>query len=114
MSSIMNDQPPPPIYKLFVSRKLDTWYQLTKHEQIELIKKLDEAFGRARGKRPILLDTSWSSDKWYKAGVEVFPDHDALRGYMRDLKSIEWARYCESRNILGTEYDPTFDLKEEG
>ena len=97
-----------PIYKLFKSKKLNPWYQLSREERGNLISQLDFAFERAGGKRPILLDTSWSSDKWYVSGVEIFPNIEAVQDYMVELKKMEWSKYCESRNILGTEYHPSF------
>jgi hypothetical protein len=98
-----------PIYKLFVSRKLDTWYKLSPYDQQQLIRKLDEAFERAGGKRPILLNTSWHSDRWHVSGVEEFPDIESVENYMNELKEMGWSRFCESKNILGTDYHPTFD-----
>jgi hypothetical protein len=57
-----------PIYKQFVSKKLDPWYQLSKEEQKSLIVKLDEAFEKVGGKKLILIDSSWSSDQWSVSG----------------------------------------------
>ena len=53
---------PKPIYKQFVSKKLDAWYQLSEEERKGLIAKLDEAFEKVGGKKVILIDSSWSSN----------------------------------------------------
>lgn len=94
-----------PIYKFLVSRKLEPWFQLTPEEQKKLIIKLDEEFEKVGGQRPILCDTSWSNDRWYVSAVEVFPNIEAVQEYMVALKRMGWSRYCESRNILGTELE---------
>jgi hypothetical protein len=52
-----------------------------------------------------LCDTSWSSDKWYVGAVEIFPSIEAVQEYMMALKRMNWSRYCESKNILGTELE---------
>jgi hypothetical protein len=95
-----------PIYKLFMGRFLEAWYQLSKEEQNGLIAKLDNALEKVGGKRPILCDSSWSSDQWLVAGVEEFPNIEAVQNYMAALNELNWFRYCESTNVLGTKMEP--------
>ena len=57
------------IYKVFMVRFLEAWYQLSKEEQNNLIAKVNEALGKVGGKRPLLCNSSWSSDQWSFAGL---------------------------------------------
>jgi hypothetical protein len=96
---------PQPIYKVFMGRFLEAWYQLSQEEQNGLIAKLNEALGKVGGKRPILCNSSWSSDQWSFAGVEEFPNIEAVQQYMAALQELKWLRYCESTNVLGTKFE---------
>ena len=94
-----------PIYKLFMGRFSEAWYQLSKEDQNNLIAKLNEALEKAGGKRPILCDSSWSSDQWSFAGIEEFPDIEAVQKFTAVLQELNWFRYCESTNVLGTKLE---------
>jgi hypothetical protein len=96
---------PQPISKLFMGRFLEPWYQLSQEEQNSLIAKLDEALEKVGGKRPILCNSSWSSDQWSFAGIEEFPNIEAVQKYMAALQELKWFRYCESTNVLGTKLE---------
>jgi hypothetical protein len=91
-----------PIYKFFMGRFLEAWYQLSKEEQDSLIAKLSEALEKVGAKRAILCNTNWSSDQWLYAGVEEFPNIEAVQKYMAVLQELNWFRYCEGTNVLGT------------
>jgi hypothetical protein len=91
-----------PIYKQFVSKKLDAWYQLSEEEQKKVIAKLDEAFDKVGGKKLILIDSSWSSDQWSVSGVEEFPNIEAVQDYMAALNKLNWFRYNDSKHVFGT------------
>jgi hypothetical protein len=93
-----------PIYKLFISKKLDPWCQLSKDEQKDLIAKLDDAFEKVGGKKVILVDSSWSS-QWSVSGVEEFPNIEAVQSYMAALKELDWFRYNESTHVLGSKLE---------
>jgi hypothetical protein len=94
-----------PIYKFFMGRFLEAWYQLSEEEQNSLTAKLDEALEKVGAKRPILCDTNWSSDQWLIAGVEEFPNIEAVQNYTAALQELSWFRYCESINVLGTKLE---------
>jgi hypothetical protein len=94
-----------PIYKLFMGRFLEAWYQLSQEEQNRLVAKLNEALEKVGGKRPILCDSSWSSDQWSFGGIEEFPNIEAVQKYTAALKELNWFRYCESTNVLGTKLE---------
>jgi hypothetical protein len=97
---------PQPIYKLFVGRFSEAWYHLSQEEQNSLLAKLNEALEKVGGKRPILCDSSWCSDQWSFGGVEEFPNLEAVQQYTTALKELNWFRYCESTNVLGTKWEP--------
>jgi hypothetical protein len=91
-----------PIYKVFMGRFLEAWYQLSKEEQNNLIANLNEALEKVGGKRPLLCNSSWSSDQWSFAGFEEFPNIEAVQEFTAALQKLNWFRYCESTNVLGT------------
>ena len=93
-----------PIYKLFMGRCSEAWYQLSKEEQSSLEAKLNEALEKVGGKRPILCNSSWSSDQWSFTGVEEFPNIEAVQKYMATLQELNWFRYTESTSVLGTKW----------
>ena len=94
-----------PIYKLFMGRFLEAWYQLSQEEQSSLLAKLNKALETVGGKRPILCDSSWSSDQWSFSGIEEFPNLEAVQKYAAALRELNWFRYCESTNVLGTKQE---------
>jgi hypothetical protein len=81
-----------PIYKLFLVRFLDPWYQLSKEEQ-------------AGGKRIVFCDASWAAEQWSEFGVETFPDLTAVQQFRKALDAFNWFRYVETMTILGTTLD---------
>ena len=93
------------IYKFFMARMLEPWYQLSKEEQNSLIAKLDEALENVGAKRPILCNSNWSSDRWSFAGIEEFPNIEAVQKYMAALQELNWFRYCEGTSVLGTKLE---------
>ena len=92
-----------PIYKFFMGRFLEAWYQLSEEERDSRLAKLNEALEKVGGKRPIICDLSWSSDKWSIAGVEEFPNIEAVQNFTAALTELDWSRYVESISVLGTE-----------
>ena len=65
--------------------------------------KLNELLENVGGKRPIICDSSWSSDQWSIAGVEEFPNLEAVQNFTATLTELDWSRYVESISVLGTE-----------
>ena len=94
-----------PIYKFFMCRFSEAWYQLSKAELESLEAKLDEALEKAGGKRLIICDTNWSSDQWAFAGVEEFPNIEAVQNYMAAVSELNLFRYDESISVLGTKME---------
>ena len=84
---------------------LEAWYQLSQEEQNSLVAKLNEALEKVGAKRPILCNSNWSSDQWSIAGVEEFPNIEAVQKFAAALQELNWFRYCESTNVLGTKLE---------
>ena len=96
-----------PIYKFFTGRFLPDWYQLSKAEQESLIAKLTEALAKLGAKRTVLCNTYWSTDRWGWAGVEEFPNIEAVQKYAATLHELNWSRYVEADSLLGTKLEPS-------
>ena len=93
-----------PIFKFFMGRFLEPWYQLSKEEQDSLQAKLRDAKKKFGCTQPIVCNSSWSSDQWWFAGYEVFPNIEAVQKYMATLQELNWFRYTESTSVLGTKW----------
>ena len=91
-----------PIYKVFMGRPTEAWYQLSQAEQTQLLGKLDEKLTAVGGKRVINCDSRWSSDHWHFFGVEEFPDMAAVQQYHAFLGEVNWFRYLDGMTALGT------------
>ena len=95
-----------PIYKFFTGRFLSDWYQLSKEEQQSILAKLNDALAKLGAKRTILCNTYWSTDEWVWAGVEEFPNIEAVQKYMATLQEPNWGRYADATSLLGTKWEP--------
>ncbi|HEY3312951.1 MAG TPA: hypothetical protein VGK00_15025 [Anaerolineales bacterium] len=91
-----------PIFKLFMFRNIEAFYQATEAERNEVLGKLNAAFEQVGGKRLLWCDSSWSNEAWPVFGVEEFPDIEAVQKYSRVIGELNLARYLESWSILGT------------
>ena len=94
-----------PIYKFFMARFSEAWYQLSEAEQEGFEAKLHEALEKVGAKRLLLCDTNWSSDQWAFAGVEEFPNIEAVQNYIAAINESNWFRYVEATNVLGTKLE---------
>lgn len=96
-----------PIYKMFRAQMKEAWYQLSKEQQDTMFAKMSETAERIGGKRLLICDSSWSSEKWPFWGVEEFPSLEAVQEYANCLVELDWFRYCDSETILGTNAQPS-------
>lgn len=96
-----------PIYKLFLFRNTEAYYQASEEERNEFLGKLKTAFEKAGGKRLVTCNSSWSSEQWPVFGVEMFPDIEAVQQYSEALNELNMPRYVESMSVLGTELPTT-------
>ena len=93
------------IYKLYMVKPTEAWYQLSSEEQDSIMEKNQESIDNAGGKNIILADTSWSSEEWLFFGVEEYPDIEAEQKHVKDLNDMNFFRYLDSKVILGTEVE---------
>ena len=93
-----------PIYKVFLGRLTEAWYQLSQEEQDNLMAKDAEALEKVGGKPVVVCDSSWASEQWPFFGVEVYPDIEAIQKYAQLQNDMNWARYFEGISALGTEW----------
>lgn len=92
-----------PIYKVFLFRNTEAYYQASEAERNEFLSKLEAAFQKVGGKRLVMCNSYWSSDQWSVFGVEVFPDIEAVQQYSEAMNELNMPRYVESMSVLGTE-----------
>ena len=93
-----------PIYKMFMFRNTEAYYQASEEERNEILGKLDVAFQKVGGKRLVWCNSYWSSDQWQVFGVEVFPNIEAVQQYSQAMNELNLSRYVESVSLLGTEF----------
>jgi len=96
-----------PIYKLYMFRNTEAWYQLSQDKQNELLGKVNAALEKAGGKRFISCNSSWSSEQWPVYGVEQFPNIEAVQQHEKALTDLNLSRYVVSKSMLGTELTPS-------
>ena len=93
------------MYKLFLGRFAEAWYQLSEEEQADLMDKVIGLVEQAGGKTVSVCDSSWSSEQWLGFGVEEFPDIEAVQKHTADLDEVDWFRYGESMTLLGSKVE---------
>jgi hypothetical protein len=95
-----------PIYKLFLVKYTDAWYQLTPEEQQKLATQVDAALEQVGGKRVVMAVSMWSNEQWSGFGVEQFPSLEAAVEHTKILWKLNWYRYIESETYQGIEFKP--------
>jgi hypothetical protein len=96
-----------PIYKLFLFRNREAYYQLSQDQRNEILAKVEAAFQKAGGKRLVICNSGWSSEQWPVFGVEQFPSIEAVQEYTAALNALDLPRYLVSMSVLGTEWQPS-------
>ena len=91
------------IYKLWLAKPTEAWYQLSQEEHNQLLAKNDEVLKEAGGERVIVCNSEWAAEQWSLWGVEKFPSLEALQKHTQLLSELSWFRYIESMTILGSE-----------
>lgn len=91
------------IYKLYLFKPTEAWYQLSEDDKNNQITKVQEALKKVGGKEIISCFSGWNSEQWLGWGVEKFPDIDAVQKHHTLLVSMNWFRYVDSNSYLGTE-----------
>jgi hypothetical protein len=92
-----------PIYKLYMGKATEAWYQLSEEERNSLLDKIGPE--KAGGKTLVACNSGWSSEQWQWFGIEEFPDIEAVQQHAEDLEEVGWSRYKESVSVLGTKWE---------
>ncbi len=95
-----------PIYKLWMCRPTESWYRMSQEERDAYIARSQEALQRVGGKTIVTLTPLWSNKRWVLAGVEEFPDIDAVYKHAEILFFQDHYRFIESFSILGVRWPP--------
>jgi hypothetical protein len=93
------------IYKSWMVRTREAWYQLSQEEQESLLKKVDEARTQAGGKLMIACQSGWSNEKWHFFGIDEYPNIEAVQMHRELLDAVDLSRYLDSETMLGTEME---------
>ncbi len=72
-----------PIYKLWMFRPTEAWYQLSKEERNELGKKAVEDIEKVGGKSVLMCSPTWSAEQWWLFGVDEYPNIEAVQNVDR-------------------------------
>jgi hypothetical protein len=89
-----------PIYKVYLGRPKEAWYQLSKDEQDALL--AEELKARVYFKPLIMCDATAFSNEWAFFGVEEYPDVESLNMAAEVERGSNWRRYVEGVSVLGT------------
>ncbi len=92
-----------PIYKLFMFKPREAWYQLSEKERTEKRAQVQDAVKKVGGKTILSCFSGWNSEQWLGWGVEQFPDIEAVHKHHSLLVGLNWFRFVESDSYLGTE-----------
>ena len=93
------------IYKLYMLKPTEAWYQLSSEEQASILQKSQESMDNAGGKIIVSADSSWSSEEFLFFGVEEYPDIEAEQKHVKFLNDMNLYRYTDSKVILGTKVE---------
>jgi hypothetical protein len=97
-----------PIYKLWMLKLTEAWYQLSEEEQNNHLARINEALEKAGGKTIITCSSAWSSEEWQGFGLEEFPDIEAVQKHTEVLlMELDHYRYMECTSLLGTKWEPS-------
>ena len=93
-----------PIYKLWMFRPTEAWYQLSQEERDGLGNKALEDIEKAGGRSVLICIPTWSSEQWMMFGVDEYPDIEAVQKLTELLNERDHYRYIESVSMLGTKW----------
>ena len=93
-----------PIYKLWLNRMKNAWYQLSEDERSSHIAKVQEILQQVGAKGVITCTPAWSAEQWSIFGVTEFPDVEAVQRSVELFYEIDHYRYFEAETMLGTKY----------
>ena len=92
-----------PIYKVFMFKPTEAWYQLSDEKKNQIKEQLAKALKKVGGKEVVLCFSGWNSEQYLGWGVEKFPNIEAVQKHHALLVDLNWFRYADSNSYLGTE-----------
>ena len=95
-----------PIYKLWMYKPTEAWYQLSEQEQKDAVARLQAAYEKVGGQQTIACKSRWSAEQWHAFGLDQFPDIEAVHNFHALLDEHDHFRYVESVSMLGTKWEP--------
>jgi len=95
-----------PIYKLWMFRPTEAWYQLSKEERDDLGNKALKDIEKVGGKSVLICTPTWSTERWWLFGVDQYPDIEAVQQLTELLIARDHFRYIEVVSMLGTKWTP--------
>ena len=96
-----------PIYKLFMLKPTEAYYQLSEEERNGLMAESQADLETVDAKAVLMCFSGWSTEQWAVFGVEQFPDIEAVQKHAELLFGHDQARWFESFSMLGTEWPPS-------
>jgi len=93
------------IYKLWMFKYTEAWYQLSEEERNRHFAKLQDAYKKAGGKLVIACSADWSAEQWRAFGLDEFPNIEAVQKFTEILQEQDHFRYIESVSMLGTKWE---------
>jgi hypothetical protein len=95
-----------PVYKLWMCKVTEAWYQLSEEEQNSIMAKSDESLKAVGGKLIIRCTPLWSAEQWMLFGVEEYPDVEAVQKHAENMFASGHFRYLEGMSMLGIKWPP--------
>ena len=92
-----------PIYKVFMFKPTEAWYQLSEQKKTQLKAQLAKGLKQVGGKEVVSCFSGWNSEQYLGWGVEQFPSIEAVQKHHSLLVDLKWFRYFESNSYLGTQ-----------
>jgi hypothetical protein len=92
-----------PIYKVWFAKYTESYYRLSKEEQVKLGEAMLEAQKQLGVKTIVACNTFWANEEWIGWGVEQFPNLEVLQEFENALVNMNWFAYYEAKTYLGTE-----------
>ncbi len=94
-----------PIYKLWLMKNTEAWYQLSDEERQAIGRKLEQAIEQVGGKLVLGCYSGWASEQWQAFGVEEYPNIEAVQQLTALHHEMNWFRYIDSMTLLGTKWE---------
>lgn len=92
-----------PIYKLWMAKPKEAWYQLSDEEQNALMEKDRQSLESLEVENIVACNAYWASEEWLFFGVQKYPNLEAVQQHAQNQAAVDWFRYIEARTLLGTE-----------